>query len=254
MNNKNALKKILEHPDQKEIIAKLVIGISAKDIHEWLEAKYQNVSEAKFVIAEKSLKSFADNYLEVLLYIKEDLSKTKQAIATSTEDDLMLAVQGNVTYKSKMIELASQEIDIKHMLRNMIEKIEVRVGQVFDALQEDPRDISRNDRVLIEWFDLLGSNLERFNKIVLGAPDQVIQHNVTVQHVDQQVQIINEAIRETLSEIDIESSMRFMEKFTEKIERLTLPTEKEKTTEARLSEAKIITETIGKKLNGGDNE
>jgi len=42
--NKNALKKILEHPDKDEIISKLVIGITPKDIHDWLSAKYINAS------------------------------------------------------------------------------------------------------------------------------------------------------------------------------------------------------------------
>ena len=60
--NKNALKKILEHPDRDEIISKLVIGIPPKDIYEFLSVKYTNVSEQKFVIAEKSIKSFQDNY------------------------------------------------------------------------------------------------------------------------------------------------------------------------------------------------
>lgn len=249
VNNKNALTKILDHPDKEEIISKLILGISAKDIHEWLENKYSNVSEAKFVVAEKSLKSFNDNYLDIYDYIKNDLVKAKQSIVSSTQDDLVLSVQDNPTYKSRMLELAGNEIDIKKMLVRMIANIETRAAQVFDSIQENPRDISRNDRILIEWFDLLGSNLERFSKIVLGAPDQVIQHNVTVQHIDQHVQLFQEAVRETLAEIDIETSMYFMDKITEKFNRLKPPSEREQNTEVRLAEAKILNETINKKLN-----
>ena len=63
--SKAALKKILDHPDKDEIISKLVIGQSSKDVHDWLESKYTNVSEAKFVVSEKSLTSFQSNYLDI---------------------------------------------------------------------------------------------------------------------------------------------------------------------------------------------
>lgn len=254
VNNKNALKKVIEHPDRDEIISKLIIGISAKDIHEWLVNTYSNPAESKFVVSVKSLQSFASNYLDIYDFIKKDLIKTKQAVASSNESSLMLAVQDNPTYKSKMLQLASNEIDIKKMLANLIFAIETRAAQIFDKIQEDPREInSSNDRVLIEYFDQLGTHLEKWHKLVLGAPDQVIQHNITVQHIDQQIQVFHEAIRETLAEIDIETSMRFMEIFNNKINKLNPKNEKELNTEARLAEAKIISETMLKKLNEGAN-
>src|SRR5271165_5050277 len=126
--NKTALQKILSHPDKDEIISKLILGISSKDIHEWLAAKYANVSEIKFVVAEKSLKSFQENYLDLYDMIKKDLAATKTAIALSKEDELLLSVQENPTYQSKMMEIASNEIDIKKMLAKMIYAIETRIA------------------------------------------------------------------------------------------------------------------------------
>ena len=75
--NKNALKKILDHPDKDEIIAKLVLDYPAKDIHDWLAGKYTNVSEAKFVIAEKSIKTFKENYLDVYNMIQDDITENQ---------------------------------------------------------------------------------------------------------------------------------------------------------------------------------
>lgn len=256
MANKNALEKILKHPDRDEIISKLIIGTTPKDIHEWLAIKYTNVSEAKFVISEKSLTSFQDNYLDVYNAIKEDLGKTKFSLALSVEDELQLSVQENPTYRSKMIELASGELDIRKMLGNMIVAVETRAAQIFDEIQADPRNINtRNERLLIEYFDTLGANLERWSKYVLQTPDQVIQHNVTVQHIDQHVQVIQEAIRETLAEMDIESSLRWMEIFSEKISKLQLPVDKDiSPTEVRLAEVKILNDEINKKLNDDDKD
>jgi hypothetical protein len=249
--NKNALKKILEHPDKDEIIAKLVLDYSAKDIHDWLAEKYTNVSEAKFVIAEKSIKVFKENYLDVYSMIREDMLKTKQAVAASTEDQLELAIKNNSTYKSKMLELAGKEIDVRQMVAHLCVAIETRLGQVFDEIQEDPRNINTKiDRVLIEYGELFGGLLEKYYKFTESPADMVIQHNVTLQAVDQHISVFHDVIRDVLSQLDLESSMLFMETFNEKMAKLRPPTpEQPLNTDMKLAEAKILNETINKKLN-----
>ena len=249
--NKNALKKILDHPDKDEIIAKLVLDVSAKDIHDWLAAKYTNVSEAKFVIAEKSIKTFKENYLDVYNMIQEDILKTKQALATSTEAQLELAIKNNPTYKGKMLELAGKEIDLREMARNLCIAIETRLGQVFDEIQEDPRNINtRVDRVLIEYGELFGAMLEKYYKFTESPADISIQHNVTLQVVDQHISVFHDVIREVLSQMDLESSMLFMELFNEKMAKLKPPSPADApNTDVKLAEAKLLNETINKKLN-----
>jgi len=242
------LKKILEHPDLEEIISKLLIGVPSKEIYAWLKSKYTNVSESKFVIAEKSLVSFQNNYLDIYNHIKEDLLKTQQNQTLPLSDQASLAVRDNKTYKDKMLQLAENELDIKSMLGNMIVAIETRAAQVFDEIQEDPRNM-RMDRVLIEWFDTLGSTLEKYHKLVIGGPDQIVQHNVNIQTVDKYSDVFIEAIKDTLSEMGIEYSLKFMELYSEKLNKLKPASEANKNIETRLTEAKIINETITNKLN-----
>ena len=249
--NKNALKKILDHPDKDEIIAKLILDVAPKDINEWLANKYTNVSEKQFVIAEKSIKTFKDNYLDVYNMIQEDIVKTKQALATNTEASLELAVRENSTYKSKMLELAGKEIDVRQMVAHLCIAVETRLGQVFDEIQEDPRNInSRIDRVLIEYGELLGGLLEKYYKFTESPADLTIQHNVTLQVVDQHISVFHDVIREVLSQLDLESSMLFMELFNEKMSKLKPPTpDTIPNTDIKLAEAKLLNETINKKLN-----
>lgn len=250
--NKNALKKILDHPDKDEIIAKLVLDISPKDINEWLAGKYTNVSESKFVIAEKSIKTFKESYLDVYSLIQEDIMKTKQAVATSTEEQLELSVKNNPTYRSKMLELAGKEIDIRQMAAQLCVAIETRMAQVFDEIQEDPRNINTKvDRLLIDYAEVFGNILEKYYKFTEAPTDaQFIQNNVTLQFMDQHILVFQEAIREVLSEMDLESSMLFMERLSEKMAKLKAP-EKEvvPNTDVKLAEAKLLNETINKKLN-----
>lgn len=257
MSNKTALKKILDHPDKDEIISKLIIGTTPKDIHDWLAIKYTNVSESKFVIAEKSLLSFKDNYLDIYNDIRADLGKTKSALSTlSVEDELQLAVQDSPTYRSKMIELANGELDIKGMLSRLIINTEERISQIFDEIAANPRDInSRTERLWLEYTDRLGQHLERWSKLVLQAPDMIVQHNVSVQHTDQQVQFLQEALREALAEVDNEASLRFMDIMSDKLSSAKLPSEKEIIpTEVRLAEVKLLNEEINKKLNDEEPE
>jgi hypothetical protein len=247
-NTKNSATRILEHPDKDEIISKLILIGSSSDIAEWLRAKYTNPGESRFHLGEKVIKSFQDNYLDLYVAIKEDILKTKE-MQISPEQELELSVKNNKTYKEKMLELAGKEVDIKSMITNMIAAIETRAGQVFDSIQEDPRNM-RADRVLIEWFDLLGGTLEKYHKLVNGAPDQIIQHNVTLQVVDQHINVFYDVIREVLSQMDIETSLYFMELFNEKISKLKPPSEKDYSNpDLRLAEAKIINENINNKLN-----
>lgn len=249
--NKNALKKILEHPDKDEVITKLVLDFPAKDIHEWLKAKYTNVNEVKLVIPEKNIKIFRDNYLDIYNMIRDDMAKSKIAVATSTETALELSVQNNPTYKSKMLELADKEIDVRKTVARMCAALETRFGQLLDRIQEDPSDINTKvERVTIEYGELLGGLLEKYYKFTESPADQIIQHNVTVQMVDQHISVFHDVVREVLSQMDLESSMLFMELFSEKMANLkaTLP-EPSFNTDMKVAEAKLLNETINQKLN-----
>ena len=249
--NKNILKKVLDHPDREEIIAKLVLDISAKDINDWLAAKYTNVSEHKFVIAEKTIKTFKNTYLDVYSMIQEDIQKTKVSVANNTQDELALAVRGSPTYKKMMLGLANKEIDIRSMVANLCIAVETRLGQVFDEIQENPRDInSRIDRVLIDYAETLGNLLEKYYKFTESPADLTVQHNVTLQVVDQHISVFHDAIKEVLSQLDLESSMLFMDLFNEKMAKLKPPApETMMNTDVKLAEARLLNETINKKLN-----
>ncbi len=87
---------------------------------------------------------------------------------------------------------------------------------------------------------------EKYDKIVNQSPDQIIQHNVSVQVMDQYVVLLQNCIRDTLAEIDPEASSLFLERFNENIAKLTLPNNlepaKPMTQQNRLMEAQILSE------------
>lgn len=252
--NKNTLKKILEHPDKDEIISKLVIGISSKEIYEWLSEKYTNPSEKKFIISEKDIKGFQSNYLDIYSMIREDLSKTKQALALNTEDQVILSIQNNPTYKGAIIDMATSEVDVRKIIARLCVAVETRLAQVFDKVQEDPNNVNTKiDRLLIDYTEVLGNILEKYYKFTEAPADQVVHHNVTLQVVDQHITVFHDVIKEVLAQMDLESSLYFMEIFHEKmsqIKHVDIDKDNNKlTTEVKLAEAQLLNETINKKIN-----
>lgn len=248
MANTSAANKIMIHLDREEIVSKLLIQISPKDIHEWLKAKYPE--NPKMIIAEKTLKLFKDNYLDIYSTIKDDFQKAKTALSTCSEDSMELSIRNNPTYDKIVLETVGKELDLKGKISTLCNVIEIRMAQLFDVIEEDPRNINtRHDRLLKEYIEVFGNLLEKAYKIVNNGPDQVIQHNFTVQHIDQQVVIFYEAIKNVLSQIDLEASMHFMELFQHELNKIKDPTNKPmQSVESRLSEVKLINETIDQKI------
>jgi len=245
-------KKILEHPDKDEIISKLIIGRTPKEIHEWLVSKYTNLNEIKFTISEKTIKSFQENYLDMYNMIQEDLIKTKSALANNTEDELKLSVQNVPLYKDLMIQTANEELDIRKIVKNLCIAIETRFAQVFDQIQEHPRNINtRVDRLFKEYAETLANILEKYYKFTEEPAKNVTQHNITLQVVDQHITVFHDVIKEILSQMDLDTSLYFMEVFNEKMNKLKIPEQETGTSsEVRLAEAKLLNETINKKING----
>ena len=244
-----AAQKVLNHIDRDEIISKLLIGVSPQEISANLAIRYSNPSEKKFVLSEKVLKSFQDNSLDLYKIIREDLAKTQTAL-TNTDKELELAIQGSPKYKETMLKLANNELDIKTTIVNAITALETRMELIYDDIKDDPGN-TRVGRLWNETIAQWKGVMELYHKYVLQAPDQIIQHNMTVTHIDQYTAAIQEAIRETLSEIDYEAAMRFLELFGPKLDKLKMPIEQKMlSAEDRMAEVKIINNEIDKKING----
>lgn len=250
MSKKSSYSKIFEHPDKDEILNKLLLQMPLKDVYQWLKSKYSTASEAKFVISEKMLKEFQDDYLNIYQIVQKDLHKTKDALANNSTNDLNLSLQGSA-YKDIMLKTANKQLDVREVIAKLCIAIETRFAQVFDEIQSDPGNINTKiDRLLIDYTEVLGNILEKFYKFTEEPSTQTIQHNVTLQVVDQHILVLQEATREVLEEIDLSASMLFMEKFNEKISKLKMPEKGVASNiDMQLAETKLLSETINKKIN-----
>jgi len=246
--SKSVALKILEHPDKDEIISKLVSRVSISDIHEWLESKYINVGEEKFVLSTKVLTSFQKDYLDVYNLIREDLTKTKIQ-RLSPEEELKLDVQGNPQYRKSLEKYLDNELDIKIMTKRALAAMESRIEQMFDMIQDDPANI-KIDRTLIEWFNTLISLLEKYDTIQNGNLEQInIQNNINIQILDEHINVVYKVIKDILSRLDYDTSLAFIDMFNEEMQKIKPMLEKEVLpVEVRLTEASLMSQTISAKL------
>ena len=144
----------------------------------------------------------------------------------------------------RLEKLADTKVDIKQMITELVLTCKARMEQVFDKIQENPTNI-KGDYVLLKYFETLFIAMEKFDKIVNNAPDQVIQVNIQNQIAEQYVTIFQETIREVLTGIDAESALLFIEIYTEKLMSVKMPKQASPATPEKYeAEAKLLREVI----------
>jgi cell fate (sporulation/competence/biofilm development) regulator YlbF (YheA/YmcA/DUF963 family) len=245
-NKENIAKRFLDHPDREEIISKLLAGISATDITEWLKAKYNPISEKKFIFSEKYITSFKDEYLDFYTIMRQDLEKTKSNLMASQQ--IQQEIQGTPAYHKALEKYTDKEVDVKSIIKKLVVNAETRLSQMFDIMQEDPANF-RADRTLVEWFNTLLAILEKYDSILNGSQDQInIQNNINIQVFDEHMGFVYNLIKEILTKLDYDTSLVFMDMLNDGLKQI-----KSNNTivpvDIRLKEATVLSETITEKLN-----
>lgn len=241
MSKKIAL-AILDHPNKDEILSKLVIGTTCADIHEWLDAKYGALGKKNLVISTTGLSQFKDNYLEFTVRIRDDLTKLKDK-ERNPEAEVNLALADNPDYEKKLVKVLEKEIDIKNVMINMFEMANERMMQIHATIQQNPGSF-KGDRYLIDWFDKIGMFLEKYHKMVIAVPEPQVQHNITLNVVDQHATAIQNAIKKAVTSFDPEISLKFIEIFSTEIAALKEAKEGFLPLEDRYIEAQLLSEKV----------
>ena len=217
--------KLLTHPEKSLIIEKLLKGESPKDIAMYLKLKYTDVDQKHLVLNQHMLKDFLDQHANLYEQIEKDIKDTKAGKFKNT--GLSEAVINNKTYRERIADLAETRIDVEKSIERCILMIEQRLEQIFDKTQMNPLS-TKNDHILIKIQETLLRGLDSYDKIKNNRPDQVIQHNFTVQMLDQHVGLFQEAVREILMEMNPEDASKFIEKLSAKMEKIKAPVESSK--------------------------
>jgi hypothetical protein len=232
--------KVLNHPDLQQIITKLTSGEPSRDVAGWLKDRYPNDRDKQ--ISYNTLNEFRREQLNIHGAVLDDIkSQINKANDEDNKEELVKEIKKNKTYKEKLEEVIDQQIDWRYKLMQLLNVIETRFAQLFDKTQNNPENW-KPDYVMISWMQTILEMIKEIRKVE-GAPDQVVQHNVTIQTIDEQSALIQEALRQTLAEIDMETSLLLMDKISENLTKLKSSREQTLANERTFNK---ITENIDK--------
>lgn len=248
---KSSSEKVYLHPDREEIVSKLLMDVDVKEIAEWLNAKYDDVESKDFQLPVRVIADFKKNNLDFYQVMKADLAAIKQ----NKEDPqaaITASLNNNSAYKQALTNYTNSEVDVRKLIHGIAAAAQLRTEQVFNELQSDPSNF-KFDRVLVEWFTVLKDIAKECgameNAATIGNVN--IQNNINIQVLESHSNIISDIIREILSMLDYDASIRFMEMFNERM--TAFKKSSEATTpipvENRLVEAKILSEKFEDKLD-----
>lgn len=220
MASKSIVEKIWSHPDKDEILSKLLQDTDVKEIAEWLNAKYEDVESKQFQLPVRVIADFKKNNLDFYTIMKNDLATVRQN-KVDPQTAITAEIQGTSAYKKSLEAYANSEVDVKKMIAGALAAVQARTEQVFNELQLDPSNM-KFDRVLIEWFAVLKDMIQSCNDINNPVDNIQIanQTNINIQVLDGHINTIHDIIREILSDLDYDTSIKFIEIWNERFSAL----------------------------------
>ncbi len=235
---------ILDHPDSKEIIGKLVVGSTAKEVNQWLRLKYPDKNQSHLRLTQKVLKEFTDSqYTQYYDQMLDD----KALLATDGPDHghirMSAALANNKFYRERMEEVANTELNMLKTCEMVATVLRTRMEQMYDLTQQDPTDVGRADNTFIRYVQLFVDTADKLEKMRANSVDHLADHNVTMQNLQGIIQMFQEVIRESFAEMDPDMANKVMERIYDRMNDMELPsapTQEEKLRMTNNIEARVV--------------
>lgn len=234
--------KILRHPDKEQIIKWLSEGRSVREVENLISDKYPKANQAKLRIGASALNDFRKNYLN----FDEKVSKEVQQVASKTlfkKQEIERELAKSPTYQELIREAAVKEIDVSKEILKIFSILEARMESLFDQVT-DPRNKDKDkERIFQTYIAQFMKALDQHKKYVEGYREQV-DVNVNVSVMSEQIAILREALREILSEIDVNLVPMFMNKLNAKMKDLSWRESATSSKHAAILDRQLIGETF----------
>lgn len=232
---------IKDHPDKKEILAKLLSGSEPKDVCDWLKLKYPKKEQSHLRISQKLLTDFKNSqYTNYYEQFTQDLTTVS---SNDPDKELSAALTNIKPYRERLKEIADKQLNSLNTIESNLHIVLTRIEQMYDVIQNDPTN-ARLDNTFIRYMKLLQDGIETIEKIKLNSMDNLSQQNFTMQAVQESIVVMQDAIRETLEEeCSSDVAANFMDKLYYKMNQMESPKAlslDEKVREAQKFEGQVI--------------
>lgn len=214
--------KILFHPDKDLIIKKLLDGESLKSVEAWLTKKYP--SQKRLKISWITLQKFRKEHLNLHGDLLNDIQNAKNG---STELAIKDALSKSTHYQDKINEIADEKLDVSRKLKEMDKIVSARMEFYYNTLASAEGGL-KEDRMMLEYMREYRSILESWKKFIEGHADKKIEHNININVVNEQLNVLKGIVFEVLQEMDPMLVTIFVEKLNRRFTDINVGTEEYK--------------------------
>ncbi len=207
--------KVLNHPDKDDIIKKLLDGESVKEVDRWLKKKYPR--SKRLQISYMTIQKFRSEYLNIKGDVLDDIKNKRTEIQKDVDDaETRMILSNSSSYKDKINEIASSELDVSKRLLELDALIGSRIEYYYNLLENGGS--IREDKIFIEYINTLKSLMQDWKKYIEGFADKKIEHNINVSVVNDQVKVLKKIMYEVLQEMNPELIPIFVNRVNREIE------------------------------------
>lgn len=189
-------KKIYNHPDRDRIIKRLLDGDSPKEVELWLKKKHRK--NRRYHVSYMTLLTFRKKELDIQGAVLDDIKAARQA---KRVEENKAIVKKNKTYQDKIAEIADGKLDVQKKLKEMDALVSSRLEFYYDEMMEKETTME-HDKVFISYMQMYKGILQDWKKYIEGVADKTIEHNVNINIVNEQVNVVKSIMMEVLREMD----------------------------------------------------
>lgn len=212
--------KIIDHQDKEEIISQLVNGTPVRDVAEYLRLKYPGAENAHLRVSFSTIQNFKKNYLDLDGQVARDVrAAASDAIAAQRLDDGREVVSGTTAYQKKISEIVDNKLDVQREIIKIFSLLDARIEHFYNLLSNYEFPNSREERVFQGYIDQLIRLLESYKKYVEGYSESV-EHNININVMNDQINVVREAVRKSLEDTSPEIAIRFMDNLNKNMKTL----------------------------------
>lgn len=217
--------KLSAHPRLEEITRWLLDGVSVREVESRLNQLYPNEEDAHLRCSFSTIQNFRKEHLQIQDRVLEDIKSVSQITKDTVKREIIQAeVEATSAYKAKLNEIVDEKLEVTKELTKIFTIMEARIEKIYNAINKNEFIDGKLERLLIAHMEQIQGALEKYSKHISGGYSNETNINVSIDVANEQISLIREAVRETLSEADPHLSVVFMEKLSARLKQLSYKT------------------------------
>jgi len=209
-------RKILHHIDKEEIIRMLNDGESVRVISAFFKKKYPHSKH--LWISTVTLQAFRKESLNLEGKVLKDIQESSKIQKRQIEEKLLQQqLESTNAYQNKINSIAGTHLDVSKKIMQIDAIVGDRIEYWYNLGKSGEQIPAKADHELRKFIDQQVLVLQQYKKLVEGMADKTVDYNVNITILNDQINIIRNAIKETIAEeFGVDKAIIFMDKLSKR--------------------------------------